>query len=272
MRAPPKRISITGARIFERCPKQWWFRFISDLPSAEPDQATRFGRVVHAGLAAGWRVLADGGLIEAGDLDALALATERALEALDDASWDEQLDPNLVDEAAEHVTAEFMPEQMRWYHDSKVIAVERRFDGVVGSIDGGVHVGGTIDLALITPSGILVTIDHKTGSAGQGVPSEDRQLLVYAKAVTKLWRDDLPPYVDELVGYSQTGEVGDKRISTGGVDMEIVKRTFAWLREVRDAIKVANESGEYPITPGRHCAWCDYANVCPAGALLEGER
>jgi putative RecB family exonuclease len=102
------------------------------------------------------------------------------------------------------------------------------------------------------PGGGVEIIDYKTGSAkDQKEVDKDDQVTIYAAATKKALH--LNPKLLSLY-FLESG----KKISTTRTEKQL-NETETEVAEVVLEMK----KGNFEATPGMHCAFCDFRNICP---------
>jgi DNA helicase-2/ATP-dependent DNA helicase PcrA len=131
---------------------------------------------------------------------------------------------------------------------ANVIATEHKFSFKLGERE----IRGRIDRIDQLEDGVVRVIDYKTGAPkDRKFAEESLQLSIYAMAVAQM---NLSPRELVLVN------VQDNTMAVAG-------RTPKQLDMAREKIEDAAEGirrGQFDPTPGQHCRWCDYRNLCPA--------
>lgn len=280
----PERISVSQARLYEGCPKAFEYRYVTHLTVEDDHDPNRdFGRAVHAGLAAGYRLLmAASEPLSPAEAN---LVRGASIEALEDRWFAEGLSASeAYDEAHEHVLGEWNDETFeripkRW----RVTDVERGFRLTLPgepdlAVTGGpgepdLAVTGFLDLVLAHVSMPLRSIiDHKTGArlTSVGEMRDDDQLGLYGLAGLVLF-PELPHPAEQslLLGHNRTGLAGAERLLTFRPDLADLRRTQARLTRTRGRIEESAEANEWSAHPGRRCGWCSYRKTCPGALVLE---
>lgn len=131
---------------------------------------------------------------------------------------------------------------------ANVIATEHKFSFRLG----GREIKGRIDRIDQLDGDAVRVIDYKTGAPkDRKFAEESLQLSIYAMAVAQM---NLAPRELVLVNVQDNSQA-------------VAGRTPKQLDTARQEIEEAAEGivrGEFDPTPGQHCRWCDYRNLCPA--------
>ena len=131
---------------------------------------------------------------------------------------------------------------------AEVIATEHTFRFKLGQRE----IRGRIDRIDRLQDGAVRVIDYKTGTPkDQRAADMSLQLSIYAMAVAQM---NLAARELVLVNVQDNSQAASFR-------------TPKQLESARAEIEEAAEGiarGEFDPTPGQHCRWCDYRNVCPA--------
>ena len=130
----------------------------------------------------------------------------------------------------------------------KHLGIEKSFNLMVD----GIKLYGKIDRIDEFPNGDVEIIDYKTGSEkDQKEADQDAQMTIYAMAAKEALK--LNPKCLTLY-YVESGE----RVSTKRTDKQI----GAEKEKIKEVVKEMKK-GRFEATPGRHCTWCDYKDICP---------
>ena len=254
-------LSPSRAADFLTCPLLYRFRVIDRLPESPSPAATR-GTVVHAVLE---RLF---------DLPAADRTPERAT-ALLEPEWRRMLedDPQLaalfaddpqgaalaqwLASAAALVDSYFSLEDPRRLEPTeRELYVETVID--VGQASG-LRLRGYVDRVDVAPSGAVRVVDYKTGKApGPGFEGRAMfQMRFYALVLWRL-RGEVPRLLQLL--YLGSGEV--LRYEPDEADLRATERKLAALWQ---AIRRAEQSGNWQPRPSRLCDWCEHRDtLCPA--------
>ena len=248
-------LSPSRAGDFLACPLRYRFRTIDRLPEPPSPDAVR-GTVVH-------QVLED-----LFDLPALRRTPEEAAEMLVPA-WERLLEsePELAGMFVEGAG----PEVATWLASCRTV-LERYFSledptrlepaerelYVEALLDSRLLLRGFVDRIDVAPDGAIRVVDYKTGRApGEGFEAKALfQMKFYALVI---WRTrGVVPAMLQLV-YLGSGEmlryVPDER------DLLATERK---VQAVWEAIRRAEESGDWRPNPSRLCEWCSHQTLCPS--------
>ena len=248
-------LSPSRAGDFMTCPLLYRFRTVDRLPEPYSPDAVR-GTVVH-------KVLED-----LFDLPAADRTPERAGSMLEPA-WSTLLEaePGL----AEMFAADEGPEVAAWLTSCRSV-LERYFTledpsrlepaerelYVETLLESRLLLRGFVDRIDVAPDGSVRVVDYKTGRS-PGEMFEAKALFQMKFYALVLWRTrGVVPAMLQLV-YLGNGEmlryVPDER------DLVATERKVVAIWE---AIRRAEETGDWRPNPGRLCSWCAHQAICPA--------
>lgn len=259
LETPMASFSPSSLDAFERCPKQYEFRYVLKTRSPEPKKESIevfLGSRVHESLEELYRVR------EAGRVLSLA-----ELVALFRQQWNRAWGPSVVlskpDLSAEDVlrTGE---EMLRRFYERQAPFDRDRTLGLELSVAfpldaaGEIRIRGFIDRLAIAADGAYEVQDYKTASR---LPTResltaDRQLSLYQLGVQARFPDALPGRV-KLVWYFLAHDKRLESSRTSGQLLDLTSRTLSLARSILATI-------DFPTRTGRHCAFCDYRALCPA--------
>ncbi|MBS43546.1 MAG: recombinase RecB [Nocardioides sp.] len=252
-------LSPSRAGDFMTCPLLFRFRTVDRLPEpASPDAAR--GTVVHQVLE---RLF---------DLPAGERTPERA-DTMVEPSWDDlrEAEPALAElfadagdpEAVADRTARWLlscRESLRRYftlEDPTRLEPAAREIYVESVLDARLLLRGIVDRVDVAPDGAVRIVDYKTGrSPGEGFEGKALfQLKFYALV---LWRArGVLPRMLQLI-YLGNGEI--LRYEPDEHDLVATERKVLALWE---AIKVAQDTGDWRPNRSRLCDWCAHQAICP---------
>ncbi len=245
---------------FEKCPRQFEFRYIQKIASESESIEAFVGKRVHEVLE---RLYLFAGR---GMLPGVEKVVDRYHKL-----WEEAYDAERVRIVREGATVAFyraLGERcVRGYYvrhypfdEGETLGLEKR---VLFPLDeaGAYRMQGVIDRISRARDGAIEVHDYKTGAR---VPSqrsldEDRQLALYQLGLASEYGFDTP---FRLVWHYVAKDV--TRVSSRTrEDLESLRRTtIARIDEIQLAT-------EYPTRKSALCGWCEYREICPAFA---GER
>ena len=246
-------LSPSRASDFMSCPLKYRFRVIDRLPEPVSADALR-GTVVHRVLE---RLF---------DLPPAERTAERAA-AMVEPSWAE------VREVEPGATELFPTDDAlgRWLstcraaldvyftlEDPTRLEPAERELYVEAVLESKLLLRGFVDRLDVAPDGAMRIVDYKTGrAAGRGFEAKAFfQLKLYALA---LWRTrGVVPAMLQLV-YLGSGEV--LRYEPDESDLVATERK---IDAIWQAIRAAQESGDWRPSPSRLCDWCHHRSLCPS--------
>ena len=252
---PSAWFSYSSLDTFERCPRQYAFRYLCRLPAEQARPAADFGSAAHGTFEAFTRErrrrLARGepppnraGLGRCFE----AAWARTSLSAEPDAeTWRQRAEPMLdhfwaAESAVSPDRIETLGEELRF---------RLRLPLETGTV---VTISGFIDRIDRLPSGAVELIDYKTGR--EGLPEEagsSLQLSIYALAC----RDALDFGRPERVTLYFVEQ--DRRLSAECTDAAIDSLRTG----LADRARQIRGSDFTPTPSGRSCGWCDFAAMCP---------
>lgn len=233
------------------CPLLYRFRAIDRLPEPPSAAAVR-GTLVHAVLERLFDLPAPDRTLAA----AIALVPDAWAAMIEEdpgvAAVVEVSEREFLDGAEPLLVGYFDLEDPR-----RLEPAEREYEVHVELADG-LTLRGYIDRLDVAADGAVRIVDYKTGKA----PSENFeskalfQMRVYALAI---WR--LRGIVPRLLQLMYLGSVSTIRYEPKEDDLRATERTLIALR---DAIVLAEQTGEFLPKPSRLCDFCAHKAICPA--------
>lgn len=245
-------LSPSRAGDFLSCPLLYRFRTIDRLPEPFSPDAVR-GTVVH-------KVLED-----LFDLPAVDRTPERAGEMLlpawetmvaDVPELEDMLEP---DERAEWLTsARTVLQRYFTLEDPRRLEPAERELYVEALLDSKLLLRGFVDRVDVAPSGEIRVVDYKSGKS-PGEMFEAKALFQMRFYALVIWRTrGVVPAMLQLV-YLGNGEM--LRYVPDEADLLATERK---VEAIWEAIRLAEETGDWRPSPGRRCDWCAHQAVCPA--------
>lgn len=253
----PSVFSHSRLSSFEKCPKQFHFRYVLRV-AAETESVEAFlGKRVHEVLEKLYLVVREG------RVPSLDQVLRRFL-----ANWDEAYDAARVRIVrSEHDPASYRAVGMRSlrnfykryypFDSEETLGIEERVSFALDAA-GSYRMQGVIDRLVRSRDGAIEIHDYKTG---QRVPpqralDEDRQLALYQLGLA-----------ERLEGASEVRLIWHYL----AVDqMRVSRRTTPQLEALRERTMGLIDSiqGEqhFEPRPGPLCSWCEYRDRCPAFA------
>jgi len=234
----PDHLSFSQLKSFTTCPYQYRYSFLLKVPH-EPRSTFGYGQSLHNTLAQCFAIIQQGKRL-----------TEPVMKQLYAANW----------LSGWYDSPEQMTERKRqgwlvlkWYlgqyrqQPTQVLFLEKGFHLKIGDT----IVKGVVDRIDQLTDGTVEIIDYKTGQRPKTKKGDNAdQLYIYAAAVQEVLK--LTPsrltyvYLDDRS--SRTLPVDDQKIAA-------VKTKFL------STAKAIQES-TFPPTPGFHCQFCDFRNIC----------
>jgi putative RecB family exonuclease len=247
---------------FEKCPRQFRYRYVDKLPAGEQSIEAFTGKRVHDVIERLYR------FVGRGRVPSLPAVLQRFA-----ALWQEKFSPDEVHIAREgtepddyHALGEKCLSNFYRSHypfdGDETVAIEER---VTCSLDEGGHyrIQGIIDRLVRTREGQLEIHDYKTG---RRIPSqrqldEDRQLALYEMGVRER--------------YGETGEIRlvwhFLRQGRECSSQRSSEQLDALRESTIDLIDRIRAESEYPARPSPLCGWCEYSHLCPASTAPRDE-
>ncbi len=246
-------LSPSRAADFKQCPLLYRFRVIDRIPEPPSPAATR-GTLVHAVL----EQLFD----EPGPERTLETAAAMLAPVWGQLRSDEpQLADLFADQATEQEWLASAADLLAAYfelEDPAALEPAERELSVEAELDDGLLLRGFVDRLDVAADGRTRVVDYKTGrSPRDGFETKAMfQMRFYALV---LWRQTgRVPSLLQLM-YLANGEV--LRYEPDEADLLATERQ---LRAIWNAIRSAEESGDFRPSPSRLCDWCEHKERCPA--------
>jgi putative RecB family exonuclease len=253
---PPNWFSYSSFDSFERCPRQYVFRYLCHLPTDKPRPAADFGTAAHGAFETFTRERRE--RRERGEPQ----PSRGDLELFFDEAWLKTRLSGQADAENWYRRAEPMLDSF-WLaeeaHRAETVAEERHFRlRLEVDQNPAFVVIGYIDRIDGLPSGAVEIIDYKSGAATFPNAAESSlQLSIYALAC----RDALGLGRPERVTLYFLEPARRTSASRTDVFLDALRKELA-----ARVGRIRRE--EFKPTPSRRaCGWCDYASLCPARSL-----
>lgn len=235
----PDFISYSQVDNYLICPLRYKYSYVLKIPVA-PNHSLSFGNTIHETLKEFHTQKMFGKDL---DLEQLLKIYEK--------NWNPL---GYIDEKHRNLRFESGKNLLEGYYNKnkdtkfKHLGIEKSFNLAID----GIKMFGKIDRIDELPNGEIEIIDYKTGSEkDQKEVDQDAQMTIYAMAA----KEALNINPKEMVLYYV--ESGEKRY-TKRTDKQIE----AEKEKIKDVVK-GIKKGDFEATPGRHCTWCDYKDICP---------
>ena len=235
------KLSASAIEQYDRCPLQFKLARIWNLP-AELPAAVQYGAAIHTALKDYYDALIQG-----------RPRTEEQLLALFRTKFEEY---SIPEELQRDLYLAQGLEQLREFHAEstsrptpKVLGTEVPFEFKIA----GVTVIGRLDrLDELSPDAVSI-VDYKTGNPkSQDDADKSVQLSIYALAVQR----QFGKFPERLIFYNleNNSQVASSRSG----------RMLSGVEEKISRVAEGIEMQRFAATPGYHCRWCSYRDVCPA--------
>jgi putative RecB family exonuclease len=256
----PTVYSHSRLSCFEDCPKRFQYRYVMKLPSESESIEAFVGKRVHEVLERLYRFVSRG----------LVPSVEKVLFRFR-ALWDESFDPERIRivrqgeplsqylETGERCVRNFYYKHYPFDAD-ETLGLEERI--TFQDPEHGFRVQGFIDRLVRTKDGSIEIHDFKTS---RRIPSQkrldaDRQLALYQLAIRKRHPDTPIRLVWHYLAHGATTRVSERT----------PQQLDALRQSVADVIERIEREDTWEAKPSPLCGWCEFLDVCPAGAAREG--
>jgi putative RecB family exonuclease len=247
-------LSPSRAGDFVACPLRYRFRTVDRLPEPFSPAAVR-GTVVH-------KVLED-----LFDLDAADRTPDRARQLLEPA-WKGLLD---AEPALAELFAEGSEDFETWLaecdrvlgryftvEDPQRLEPAEREIYIETLLGSKLLLRGFVDRIDIAPGNLIRVVDYKTGRS-PGIATEAKALFQMKFYALVIWRSrGVVPAMLQLV------YLGNAEVLRYVPDIADLLATERKVEAIWQAIRRAEESGDWRPSPGRLCGWCSFKPMCPA--------
>lgn len=262
----PAREIFSHSRLgsFERCPRQFLYRYRLRIPAESESIEAFLGRRVHEVLERLYRATARG------RVPTLAQVHARYRKLFDEAYDPERIHIVRLEhplsfyrDLGEHCLSNYYADHYPFDRDETLGLEERVLFDVGEAPSGPVRIQGFVDRVARARDGTLEIHDYKTGARvpSQSAIDADRQLALYQLGLSKRF------------GASRRFRLvwhfvrrGITRSSTRTADQLDALR--------RDTLRLVDEirrERAFPARPGPLCRWCEYREGCSASPLRRGD-
>lgn len=241
------RISVSKAKTFDQCKKQFQFNYIYKLPKKDWDHHV-FGKFCHLVLETFHNYYLEGCLLpyNVAMTDAFKVAW---------AEYKEKMTPQMkkdcwaiVDKYLRLITKDKANN-----YPASVIACEKRFELAVGE---NIILNGAIDRIQLDADDVVHVCDYKTVKNKKYLKNDWFQLLTYAYVIVA----EDPSIKKVRASYILLRH--DFEYITTEFDIQQIMTIKD--QYVKYAERISTET-EYPPTPSALCNFCDFLEHCPAG-------
>lgn len=235
----PYSLSYSKLESYKTCPLQYKYNYVLNIPTP-PSHALSFGITIHDTLRDYYAKRIVG---EDVTLDSLFEIYDKNWQPLGYMGKDHQ-------EVRFESGKELLKNYYEKHKNNKVLPkeLEKGFNIKLS----GIKFFGRIDRIDPLPDGTYEIIDYKTGSTkSQKDVDKDDQVALYALAAKQAFgihATKLSYYFLEE-GVKVTTERSDKNLEEMHTELESL------VEEIK--------KGDFTATPGMHCTWCDFKDICP---------
>lgn len=249
----PRVFSYTQLKAYDACPWQYRFAYILKVP-VPGRPSLSFGRTMHAVLYEFFRALKErtiaqqSSLFGATDHPASCTPSRDDLLVLYEKHWIDEWYPSrrnreeYYHKGREALEAFYDLHQAQW---PRAKLLEERFNIPLNDV----RLKGAMDRVDETPNGLEI-VDYKTGRVPKSGKRDSEQLYLYALALKEVFHE-----TPAQLTYYFIEE--NKKISEEFLP-EKLEKTRAWIMEIITKIL----EGNFEATPGFHCQFCDYRDIC----------
>lgn len=253
----PETFSFSQFEAFDRCPWQYWYRFVLRVP-APGNFAASFGRSIHDTLLEFFKRLQAKTINNQGTLFGPSATSDQLtdqdlLKIFEDKWQGDWYQSQKAEQEYKQVGRKCLKEFYQLHQSAwpQVKYLEKGFSLKIKDI----HVKGKIDRvdAVKDSTNQVNIIDYKTGKWNE--KKDFNQLFLYALAIQEVFQED--PY---SVGYYfiEENKTLDKPVTSQALD-----HTRQWILDMAGKIL----KGNFSATPGNHCQFCDYRSICEFRAV-----
>ena len=248
-------VSFSSISTFQRCPLQYYFRYVQQVPEETVSASLVFGSAIHSAVEFHYNELMSGN--PAPDLDSLLFVYQDAWQSRDDQEiiFGKQDSVDSLGHLAERMLTAFRKSES-CSSTGRILGVEEELRGSV--FDGCPDLLGRVDLLTETKDEVTIT-DFKTSrsrwSDEQAVESSD-QLLCYSELVRKLVPGKRIKLRFLVATKTKASAISEHVVP---VSSRRVTRTKRMVQRVWKAIVGGHF---YPVPSAMNCSGCPFKKAC----------
>jgi putative RecB family exonuclease len=251
-------LSHSAVTTYQKCPLQFFFRYVADLPPESVPASLVFGGAIHAALEHHYRRLFEGA--EPPSVAEMLAAHDEAwkTDAVVPVQFGKNDSADSLRDLAGRMLEAFRDAAVSNL-DGTLLGVEEEFRAAI--IPGCPDVLGRLDLVILT-SQVLRIVDFKTSRSAWSadkIAESTPQMLLYAELVRPVARAVGATSVRlEWIVLTKTKQPTIETYSIR-LDLQQTTRTKAVVRRVWEAIAAGHF---YPTPTAMSCATCPYRQAC----------
>jgi len=241
------RLSVSKAKTFLQCKKQFEFNYILKLPKKQRDYHT-FGKFCHGVLELFHKQYIDGCLLPYNITMTDAFKT----------NWEEykeNMTPEMKKECWDIINQylKIITNDKKNGKQFNVLSVEKRFEL---PLTENIMLNGAIDLIKLDDDNILHVADYKTSKNKKYLKDDWFQLMTYGLVLLKD-QPDLKKIRASYIMLRHNFEYITKEFS--------VKELLATEKKILNYAEQINSEKEFAPNPSVLCGWCDFLGSCEEG-------
>lgn len=253
----PKNFSYTQLKDYDLCPYKYRFAYMLKVPTKN-SEASSFGKSIHATLQEFFtqfitrrdseQVSLFGNMSEEKKIEKNVPELKELLDAYERNWIQEWYASEKRAEERKKAGREMLKKFYEQHLDNwpKVLFLEKGFHLRLGEYS----LKGYIDRVDDIDDNAVEILDYKTGNTPKKPKKANEQLMIYALAARDIL-EKKPVAVSFYYIESNTKH-------TFEVTPEKLEKVETWIGETIRSIR----QGNFTATPGRHCEWCDFREIC----------
>ncbi len=257
----PKPHSYSSLSMYERCPRQYAFKYIEKIPIPELplDWRMHAGSVVHAALEFAY----------AKSSKTKKMELEKIVEELH-RKWDETIALSPTPVSPEELLP-FVQQSManvQYYYATHFLPETEATIGVEHKVmlplfpQHKQWLIGFLDRISSPEENVITIHDYKTGK--QTLTNKtllaDFQASLYGAMAAHEFGKELPLKKIELKWHYLTHE----KTVTATLTPDASRNAIQKAQNISTRIGYSSQTGLFPAQEGAHCGYCDFASICPA--------